>query len=91
MEPEDILAVLYRYGPPREVSALAALLTVQFRERRWQHYMADMGYNLLYALCGKKPDVPTFSEMMKPKSRDTRTAQQIKDDLIADLDRMFPG
>lgn len=79
------MAIIYRYGPPRSVAMLLAALAVQARDRRWQSYMADMSYNLLLALSGGKLDIPTYGEMMKP--RDNRTAQQIKDDVIARLSK----
>lgn len=79
----DVLAALYRWGPPARVAQLAAALRQEARQRRWARYMADMAYNAVALLCGGDPGVPTYGALDLPP--DTRTEAQVAAEVLRRL------
>ena len=86
------MRVVYQYRP-RSLLACVRLFEAQRREAAWQTYMAD---SLWILATGRKaaradgtPAYDSFSDLMNGTAhvqRDTRTAEQIKADLLAKLD-----
>ena len=80
----DVLAALYRFGPPRRVAMLAAALAAEARARRWAGYMADMAYNLVALLCRGDPGVPSYGELTRPA--DGRSEAEIAEEVLKGLE-----
>lgn len=82
---QDVLAAIYRYGPPRRVAMLRAVLAAEARRQRWRHYLADMAYNLVALLWGGDPGVPTYGEV-SGAARDERTEAEIAEEVLGRLE-----
>ena len=65
--------------------ALRSMLFAREKERKWQFYTAEMLHYAARANYKQFP-FPTYTEYaQKPKKQDTRTADQIRRTMIADL------
>lgn len=91
------MLLLHRYRP-FTVEGLALLASADLAERQKAAYNADMMWftaKIVYSFAGGKHfDIDSPSQFAREidsrKPKDNRTAQQIKDDLIAALDKRFP-
>lgn len=74
--------LLYRPGSARQ---LALCLKADKEREGLQRYMADALWLLLKWFAGDKTEFPQYAEWAKPKPADTRTAEEIKNDILRRL------
>lgn len=74
--------LLYRPGSARQ---LALCLKADKEREGLQRYMADALWLLLKWFAGDKTEFPQYAEWAKPKRADTRTAEEIKNDILRRL------
>lgn len=81
-------AAVYRHGAPPAWPALAALLCEEQKRELWRMYVADTLHAQCMALF-REYNVPSYSELISQAERpkDTRTGQEIIDDIISWLER----
>lgn len=77
--------MLYRYGSPPTVQALADLMHEKLVQDAWQMYMADCSMGLLKAWSKAARDLPSWRDIIsdKPK-RETRSGGEILDEILRD-------
>jgi len=81
------MAVLYSYGMPPSIQALAAFLEEQERSEAREIYTGNMIWTLLRVV-GKNIQIPSLSELMHEEYvQDHRTGHEIMQDLIVKLKR----
>ena len=74
--------------------ALAARLEANARQRVWQEYVANTGWNLVKAVAsalGGSYDVPSFTELTSERPRDERTGAEIVADVLETLESRVMG
>lgn len=69
------------------MGALVALAERDAEEQLWRTYVAEMTWSAARALHGKNFPFPPFSQLCRRdgKVADTRTAEEIRKDMIAQL------
>lgn len=80
---DDVLSVIYRYGPPRSVRMLAAVLSDEAERREWETYVADMlWFNARKGL--KNWQVRPYGEThnRRKAANDSRSGREIVQDLV---------
>lgn len=82
--PSKVRSTVYRYGAPPCMAAIASLLEEDQKQEMWQTYVADMSCRMVHAW-SKKCKIPYYSEIVgkaKPARKDSRTGQEIVDNII---------
>lgn len=75
-------AAVYMYGPPPTLCALRGLLKEQEKQEEWQAYMADCSCLILKAW-KPKSSMPLYTDIIAPERNDSRSGQQIVNDIIS--------
>lgn len=75
--------LLYRPGSAR---LLALCLKADHQREGLKHYTADALWLLLKWFAGDKTEFPQYAEWAKPKPADSRTAEDIKRDILRRLE-----
>ena len=70
---------------PCSAHLLALCLKADKEREGLQRYMADALWLLLKWIAGDKTEFPQYAEWAKPKPADTRTAEEIKNDILRRL------
>lgn len=83
-----MLSAVYRYGAPRTVQSLAAILEEDQQQARWQVYIADTAC-MLVKCWHNKSKMPYYSELIKKEhqQKDTRTGREILESIILNRKR----
>lgn len=78
--------MVYTHGAPPTMSALMALALENQRQEIWQTYMAEICWAIT-RLWSKEQVMLRYTEIMPSRERDTdtRTAEEIKTDLVRAL------
>lgn len=82
-----VCAMLWMYGPPPNAKALIGLFEAERERERWQKYIADMAWATVKALKPKFGAKPYEFTVHKSAFTDSRTGQEIVDDLSKQLRR----
>lgn len=83
--PRQVLAALYRFGPPRGVAMVEAAVEREAARWRWQRYVADMAYNAVQLLSAGQAGVVTFGEIEGGRPRDRRSEREIAEAVVRAL------
>lgn len=76
-----ICGMIYMHGAPPTVRHLAGALSMLQRQEKWQEYVADSLCAIFKAL-KPKAKIPYYSDFVQNKKEDSRSGQEIVNDII---------